>query len=138
MAERLERHTIPLLITDERNAWTQFLKVIDAALPCAKCSAHYKNWRTRNPPDRLGAGLRSASRKWLWNLHNEINQEKGVVSPPLESIENQYGHLKTYELKDALDKCMESFQKGVILRLVSSAAIHDFKRCAQLIMRLTG
>ena len=138
VAERLDRQTVPLLITDERNAWIQFLKSIDATLPCAKCSAHYKSWRTRNSPDRLGAGIRLASRKWLWDLHNEINQEKGVESPPLDTMETLYGPLRTYELKDALDKCVESFQKGAILRLVASPAIHDFKRRAQLILRLTS
>jgi hypothetical protein len=139
LAERLERGNIPMILADERKAWIHLLKSLDAVLPCVKCSAHYKQWRIRNPPERLGAivGLRETSRKWLWSLHNEINQEKGVESPTLDTMKTLYGSLKVYELRDNLDRCIDLFKKAVLLRLVNPTAIQEFKRCASLILRLT-
>jgi len=137
LAERLERTQSPMMLADQRNAWLRLLKTVDAALPCAKCSGHYKGWRTRFPPEKFGYNLREASRKWLWSLHNEVNQERGIESPALETMEAQYGSLRVFELRDNLDKCMESFQKAIVLRIGNAAAIHEFKRAALIMLRLT-
>jgi hypothetical protein len=81
-----------MLATDERRAWIQLLKVTEGILPCAQCRKHYGEWKRGRPLEGLAG--RQASREWLWQLHEAVNNrlERGTeCRPSLEEMEGIYG-----------------------------------------------
>ena len=43
--ERLGNQQNQILSTDQRVAWINLLKSVEGVIPCARCRAHYKEWR---------------------------------------------------------------------------------------------
>lgn len=84
------------------------LNAVEAIMPCDLCRKHYKEWRAKHPigswPEvykgRPG-DFRERIRKWLWELHENVNRSKGLESAlPFEKLSEQYGNVefaKEYE-----------------------------------------
>jgi hypothetical protein len=56
--------------------WTDLFVSLQTSLPCPDCTNHYTAWLAARPPPTTGT---TASRLWLLDLHNDINQRKGVA-----------------------------------------------------------
>ena len=139
LAEHLGRHTAPLLIADERRACLQFLKAVEAVLPCEKCKKHYRAWRLKNSPEKFGIGeeLRLAVRKWLWALHSEINRENGVqTEPALDEMPALFGKYGKADMMTDVRLVYSMFEKGVIVRTVHPIALAVFKSSFELLRRI--
>jgi len=139
LAEHLGRHTVPLLIADERRSSIQFFKALETVLPCEKCKKHYRAWRLKNPPEKFVAGeeLRVAVRNWLWALHSEINRENGVqTEPALEDMPALYGNYNKTAMLADVRLVYSIFEKGIILRTVPPVALAVFKSSFELLRRI--
>lgn len=140
LAERLGKHTVVLLAQDERRAWMNFLRSIEYAMPCAKCRAHYKAYRTAHSIDRAlsvqGEALRNWARQWLWSLHEEVNRDAGKTGPTLEEIPGLYGIRTPREISADINEVYAQFNKGITLRLTSVEAVHTFKTHLSMVRRL--
>jgi Erv1 / Alr family len=79
LAERAGRHTSPLLQADEVRAWTVVLKALQKGLPCETCREHYVEYFEADTPVLPEAypALREYVRRWLWELHNNVNGRLG-------------------------------------------------------------
>lgn len=53
--------------------WAELFVALHTSLPCPDCTAHYTTWLAAHPPSTTGA------RMWLLDLHNDVNQRKGVA-----------------------------------------------------------
>lgn len=76
LAELSGRSSGPLQI-DEIRAWLALIESIEKMIPCEICRAHYKSYLVNNPVKgwlKEPLNIRDNVRKWLWNLHNEINE----------------------------------------------------------------
>ena len=140
LAERLGRQTIRLLETDERRAWVNLLRSIQAVMPCAKCRAHFKAWRTTHPTERFMTSydLRADAREWLWALHDEVNRERGVAGPALEELPGLYGGRTGQELQEDTKAVLAVFQQAVLERLIAPEVVHAFRNCLSMLRRLSG
>jgi Erv1 / Alr family len=142
-AERLGRHVLPVLITDEQRAWIHFLKSLETAIPCQKCRQHYKAWRTKHPLERFatvrGDALRSLARSWVWGLHSEVNWENGKQEgePKLEEMETLYGARSSQEIASDIKEVLRLFQQAIILRLLTPEPFHTFKQSLALLRRVS-
>ena len=56
--------------------WTDLFVSLQTSLPCPDCTNHYTAWLAARPPPTTGT---AAARMWLLDLHNDINQRKGVA-----------------------------------------------------------
>jgi len=94
--EKIGSRTLKKLQEDDEARYAfQLLNAVVFSLPCIQCRKHYKEWLTQYPLRRFfhlrGVTLRLELRRWLWELHSNINREKNtVIQPALEDIENLY------------------------------------------------
>ena len=84
LAERVGNQTVISLIRDEQNELRFTLKHLSALLPCRTCQGHYREWLKTHSPERFlqksGDYLQDDLREWLYQLHENVNQRRGVVS----------------------------------------------------------
>jgi len=139
-AERLGKQTHPITISDEKRAWTMLLKSTESVLPCAKCKAHFQSWRKRNPIEASvaldGEPLRIWARQWVYYLHDEVNQEKGVTSPGLEEVQQLFQSRTAREQTDDIREINAHLLKASQSRIIAGEHIHTFKTNMSLIGRL--
>ena len=137
--EFIGNQTNEILSTDEIRAFIHFLKSLEFAMPCAKCRAHYKRWRLAKPIDHFinyrGLTLRHVLREWIWGLHDEVNRENGLVSPPIETISAIYISLGNTELQNSIKECTKSFQKAMGQSL-GYEAFHKFRLTLSFLNKL--
>lgn len=140
--EHIGKQTNEILSTDEIRAFTNFLKSLEFAMPCAKCRAHYKRWRVAKPIDHFihyrGITLRNTVREWVWGLHDDVNRENGIgdKSPPLETISEIYTAFTRADLQNSIKECTKSFQKALEQSFIPREAFHTFRISLSLLTRL--
>jgi len=139
-AERLGQYSSGILLQDERRAWINFIRSVEATLPCVKCRDHFRRWRREHPVEDanlyVGDSLRSWAREWLFNLHNEVNTENGKPCPTLEEIIDLYKARTKYEQSDDIRTLYEHFQQAILMRILPPPAFHDFKLKLSMVQRL--
>lgn len=113
IAERVGNHTNLKLIKDEQNELNLALRHFWALLPCMKCQNHYREWIRQNPPmiSLYGGYLQDTLRKWVYDLHEAVNQKNEVVSGiPLETIQGMYAKI---DLRASATRLKSVYQRGV-------------------------
>ena len=140
LAERLGRQAHPILIQDEARLWGQLLLQTNTILPCKLCQAHYKEWRTKHSLEGIrGTYLRDESRRWLWALHENVNQERGVQSGiDLSGVEVLYGGRTSAELQTDLQALLGVLQRATQVGLLDGAPLRTWKSSLSLLRRLVG
>jgi hypothetical protein len=116
LAEKSQRN---LLASDELREWSKFLKLTGDLLPCEACRVHYHTYTKEHPftPTIETYGtLKVFLKQWFWNLHNEVNVEKGKPVFPYESLEETY---KSVNLQDKIWQLKPVLQKAIQLNGVS-------------------
>ena len=56
--------------------WTELFVALQTSIPCPDCTVHYMAWLAAHPPPTTGT---ADARIWLLDLHNDVNQRKGVA-----------------------------------------------------------
>jgi len=118
-----------------------FLKSVELVLPCAKCKAHFQSWRKRNPVEASvalsGEPLRTWARGWVYDLHDEVNQEKGLKSPGLEEVQQLFQSRTAREQADDIREIQAHLLRASQLRIIKAEHIHAFKTNVSLLGRLS-
>lgn len=127
---------------DERQSWVLFLKVIGAVMPCALCRGHYREWLKRRPAEQLlalrGEELRLAARRWVWDLHEKVNTERGTQGMALEGVESIYSRPPAGEFQKKVAFLGNLFQTAAQERQVEGEAVRQFRAKAELFRRYAG
>jgi hypothetical protein len=98
MAEKIGYLETPLLAQDEMRETIFFLYSVEAIMPCDLCRKHFKDWKAKHPignwPEKYKGRpgeFREQIRKWLWELHQNVNQSKGTENTvPFEQLTELY------------------------------------------------
>jgi len=142
LAERLGKQTNMILITDEFRAWTNFLKAVEHVIPCAKCRGHYKRWRLahriENFMNNSSATIRGEARLWLWGLHKEVNEERGVPNLPIADLPAIYEKRTSSTITRDSEDCTTVFKNAVQQSLITGDALRNFKYTLSILRTLTG
>jgi len=137
IAERVG--TTPFLIyrADERRALIHFFKTIGPMIPCPKCKTHFEEYLKENPAEPSlktlpYEQLKPFVRHWFWDLHNVVNESKGVATFPEADLQATYGSIKirmpVQQLRSPMMKAIKisgtqllSYEKfnGAVLSLLS-------------------
>ena len=140
LAEKLGRQTHPLLIQDEARLWGQLLLQTNTILPCKLCQAHYREWRTRHSLEGVrGTYLRDESRRWLWALHENVNEERGVQSGiDLSGVEALYSGRSAGEMQADLETLLGVLQRATQTGLLDGGPVRTWKGTLGLFRRVVG
>lgn len=139
VAERIGFLNTILLATDESNEIFFLLSSVDKIMPCSLCRLHYKEWRKTKPITALsklrGSELRYAVRKWLYDLHEDVNTRKkrnssGIMMEMLPEL---------YK-KMPLEFLFQEFAKQLLFfpNQVSHYDLQDFHRHVRMLDNLTA
>lgn len=72
---------------EESRIWFGLLQSLRYSLPCPQCKKHYTTYANMTPIMKI---TRENLRRWLYNLHNEVNQRLQKVSPTMEETVAMY------------------------------------------------
>ena len=96
-------------------------------MPCPLCRSHYKEWRIKRPIDQFPetqAEFREAVRKWLYDLHENVNHSRGIESG---IIFDQLGPMYAgYDLKELGKQFAFLLNRALRMRAVEREAIVRF------------
>jgi len=104
LAERSGRLTSDLQKDDERRAWDLLFKTLEKSIPCDHCRKHYGSWYTARKPSLPEdyTQFHEYVRKWLYDLHEDVNQRTKKTPFPYEKMEETYKNLKMQNLINQL------------------------------------
>jgi hypothetical protein len=130
---------------DERQGWVLLLKAVGAVMPCALCRGHYREWQKRRPVERFletrGDELRLAARRWVWDLHEKVNDQREVDVAgrmALEEVETAYSRPAPGEFSKKVVFLANLFQAAAQERLIDGEAVRQFRAKAELFRRHAG
>lgn len=140
ITEALGNQTVPMLATDEAHEIVFLLRDVEKIMPCQLCRGHYHTWRKDHPLeeiDRLrGYMLKTTVRKWLYDLHEEVNKSRGIDSGiTLEEIPELY---KAVDVKLAWGEFYTKVKLSTEVGLVSQTVLQAFHRRFGMLRKLVG
>lgn len=140
LAERVGRQGIPLLAMDEMRAWTALLRSTEGIMPCSLCRTHYRAWKHTHPLEGMaGSGLAPLTRKWLWELHDTVNRQRGVEGGVgFEQLSEIYGTKSTAELQHDIDILLNVLQRATQASQLDGVHIRQWRASLSLVRRLVG
>ena len=140
IAECLGNQSVPMLATDEAHEIVFLLRDVEKIMPCQLCRNHYHQWRKDHPLEELdrlrGYMLKTAVRKWLYDLHEQVNQSRGIQSGILlEQIPDLYKHT---DLKQEWSEFFTKVKLSTEVGLVSQTTLQAFHRRFGMLRKLVG
>ena len=81
--ERIGSMNIKRLPLEESRIWFGLLQSLRYSLPCPQCKKHYTTYSSQTP---IMSVTKDTIRRWLFNLHDEINQRTQKSSIPFEVL----------------------------------------------------
>ena len=93
LAEKAGTAPMPGLQGDEIRAWRGVLSFLPKTLPCDDCKSHLQDYIITNPievPDNF-SGLHDYVKKWIYNLHEDVNMRLGKPTFLYDNLSNEYG-----------------------------------------------
>jgi hypothetical protein len=140
LTESLGQQTVPMLATDEAHELVFLLRDLEKVMPCALCRSHYHSWRKDNPIDIFshmrGVQLRDAVRKWLYDLHENVNRSRQVESGiTLEMLPDMY---RSVEIKKEWAEFFAKMKLSTEVGLVSQTLLTNFHRHLAVLRKLVG
>ena len=126
-AEKLGRAPNTLIFQDHRREMIFILRYTELIMPCQMCRNHYKEWRTKHPIDQFPDTqneFREAVRKWLYDLHEEVNQshsKAGLIK--IEDLPKKYGG---FDLKDVGQRFFQLMDRALRLKAVGREELKKF------------
>jgi Erv1 / Alr family len=139
-AEHLGKARPALLQTDETNRWMFLLKTVGKVMPCNVCRKHYAEWLKKSPISQFtklrGLDLRDRARKWLYDLHENVNVSRGVVSGiTLEDLSSMYISLAKYQAN--IEQFSELTRDNVQHGLLKMEDTQQFRIHLQYLRKIT-
>ncbi len=126
-AEKLGKAPSHTIFLDQRREMIFVLRDIENVMPCPLCRNHYKEWRTRRPIDQFPetqSEFREAVRKWLYDLHENVNQSRGLQSGiTLDKLGPMYAG---YDLKELGKQFAFLLNRALRMRAVEREAMVRF------------
>jgi len=117
-------------------------------MPCALCRTHYKTWCKKtgasHPISAIqgrGEEFRVAARTWLWELHEEVNNSRGIsmgTRPPLSEMPALYGSRTTEALDADVQLFFTVLKEAALIHQVDGAAVRQFRASLGLLRKLIG
>lgn len=140
ITESLGNQTNKQLATDEANEVVFLLRDLEKVLPCDLCRRHYHIWRKSHPLEKIatlrGMTLRETVRKWLFDLHETVNADRGVVSSiEIEQLPDLY---RQVDVREEWGKFYELMKVSTEAGLVSQTILQNFHRHLAILRRLVG
>ena len=140
ITESLGNQKVSILSTDEANEMIFLLRDVEKIMPCALCRNHYHAWRKEHPLEQLatlrGPALREGVRKWLYNLHEQVNQDKKIESGiTLEQIPDIY---RQVDIRTEWGIFFQKMKASTEVGLVSQSVLENFHRHLGILRKLLG
>ena len=112
-------------VDEEKRVWNMLLQAIGVGLPCPQCRLHYKEYMMTHSYMHCltltGESRKEALRKWLWELHENVNLQTNK-SPPstvrLEDIPQLYGGYDNTRALDDFNIINDQTRKGMFVRML--------------------
>ena len=121
LAEKAGSAPMPGLQGDEIRAWKVILTTLGKTLPCEHCREHFSTYVLSNPvniPDNY-SDIRGWIRRWLLDLHNDVNKRLGKASYLYEDLTTNYHAVPLRQTWDILNVLMKRSIQGVALPILS-------------------
>ncbi len=139
-AEQLGKPRAPINQIDEVNTWILLLKSVEVAMPCQMCREHYHGWLASHPAAAFsplrGIPLREAARKWLYDLHEDVNRRREVVSGiSMEQLPLLYGSLDGFQKK--VEALVGALKLGVQYGRVMMEGTYTFRKHLHYFRKIT-
>ncbi len=140
LTESLGRQSNSILAADEAHEMVFLLRDLEKIMPCQMCRSHYNAWRKNHPLEQLaplrGPALRDAVRKWLYELHENVNKDRQLESKILlEDLPELY---KGIDIRTEWGKFFELCKKSTEVGLVSQMVLQNFHRHLGILRKLLG
>lgn len=140
ITESLGKQTNSMLSTDEAHEIVFLLRDLEKIMPCALCRKHYNVWRKDHPLEKLaalrGPSLREEVRKWLYDLHENVNRDRGLISGvTIEQIPELY---KDIDIRTEWGKFFEQMKTSAEIGQVSQTVLQNFHRHLGILRKLLG
>jgi hypothetical protein len=140
LVESLGNQPVAFLAADEAHELVFLLRDLEKVMPCALCRKHYHTWRKEHPLEELtplrGTVLRDTARKWLYDLHEEVNTSRGIQSGL--SIEELPALYKPVDIKTAWAEFFTKVKSSTEVGLVSQSVLTNFHRHVAVLRKLVG
>jgi len=81
--ERIGSMNVKRLPLEESRIWFGLLQSLRYSLPCPQCKKHYTTYSNQTP---IMSVTKDTIRRWLFHLHDEINQRTQKSSIPFEEL----------------------------------------------------
>lgn len=138
LTESLGNQKNAMLAADEAHEVVFLLRDLEKVMPCALCRSHYNQWRKAHPLEQIaplrGPALREAVRKWLFELHENVNKDRNIQSGvTIEQLPELY---KNVDAKAEWGKFFELMKKSTEVGLVSQVILQNFHRHLAILRRL--
>ena len=111
LAEKAGKVVFALYEADERRAWIHLIQATGPMLPCSECREHYKEWLHLHPVTSIQTmpytDIQAWIRKWLWELHENVNTRLGKPSVPIAEVQGLYKTVNIsmqFKLFDMIEK----------------------------------
>lgn len=140
ITESLGNQKNSLMATDEAHEIVFLLRDVEKIMPCALCRNHYNAWRKSHPLEQIaqlrGPALRDAVRTWLFELHENVNQDRKISSGiTLDQIPALY---KGVDIRTEWAKFFELIKASTEIGLVSQTILQNFHRHLGVLRKLLG
>jgi len=126
---------------DEIRAWIHMLRLTEGVLPCARCRAHYKEWRLQHPLEdlltRRDEMFKEDLRRWIWGLHESVNTQRDLTADqhlPFEGLV-KYKSMTSKDLQDSIQALTKVFEKAILHRQVNATYVAEWKRSLSLLRK---
>ena len=122
LAEQVGNQKSKILQGDEINAWKKLFRIVANIVPCAMCKGHYLEYLKANiDVEKIGFvegdERREFIRRWLWELHEDVNKRREVQGIPFDSLSEICGSIDFIVERDALyEALMRALRKNIVTR----------------------
>ena len=112
--ERIGSQHLKRLPLEEARLWFGLLNSLRYSLPCPQCKKHYIIYSNETPIMQV---TKETIRRWLFNLHDQVNQRNQKESIPYDTITSQYEvpFNFTVHFKNVLDHMILAVRRGVCI-----------------------
>lgn len=109
--EQIGSHHLKRLPLEEARIWFGLLNSLRYSLPCPQCKKHYTLYSNQTPIMQV---TKETIRRWLFNLHDQVNQRTQKESIPYESVALQYEALFNFteHFKIVTDHMLAAVRRG--------------------------
>ncbi len=139
-AERVGRGVFPLYQPDERRTWISLFKSIGKMIPCPVCKEHYLAYSKENDPEptlkTISYGdMREYIRRWIWDLHNWVNQSHSKPEFPYDSLTPTY---KDVNIRAELKRFREPLELAIKLSGTQILGYQEFTKHMNMLLSIYG